>query len=128
MESCTSYPEFSAIALGIISNASANEDTPNLARPSALSKLSRRYFAQPTLYAPAPGTTTPLSIAFFTVPSQTCFLRAITASTTLLTTDRSADICDSRCSAVLTIQQEGVPIDNHMVEMQALKHRLGIDT
>merc|ERR1740115_169486 len=56
MESCTSYPEFSAIALGIISNASANEDTPNLARPSALSKLSRRYFAQPTSYAPAPGT------------------------------------------------------------------------
>merc|ERR1712086_1023811 len=28
MESCTSYPEFSAIALGIISNASANEDNP----------------------------------------------------------------------------------------------------
>lgn len=28
----------------------------------------------------------------------------------------------------MTIRQEGVPIDAHMVEMQALKHRLGIDT
>ena len=37
-------------------------------------------------------------------------------------------LTDIVVDAVLTIQQEGVPIDNHMVEMQALKHRLGIDT
>merc|ERR1711959_137854 len=44
----------------------------------------------------------------------------------------SEELCniltDIVVDAVLTIQQEGVPIDNHMVEIQAMKHRLGVDT
>merc|ERR1712086_516372 len=57
-------------------------------------------------------------------------LTSIARST--LQTKVSNELCthltDIVVDAVLTIQQEGVPIDNHMVEMQALKHRLGIDT
>jgi len=37
-------------------------------------------------------------------------------------------LTDIVVDAVLTIQQEGVPIDGHMVETQVMKHRLGVDT
>jgi len=51
---------------------------------------------------------------------------------TTLQTKVSEEMCtkltDIVVDAILTIQQEGIPIDTHMVEMQALKHRLGIDT
>jgi T-complex protein 1 subunit zeta len=51
---------------------------------------------------------------------------------TALRTKVSPEMCDVLTDivvdAVLTIQQEGVPIDAHMVEIQALKHRLGVDT
>merc|ERR1712166_179049 len=56
----------------------------------------------------------------------------MSAARTALRTKVSEELCELLTEivvdAVLTIQQEGVPIDNHMVEMQALKHRLGIDT
>jgi len=57
-------------------------------------------------------------------------LTSIARST--LQTKASEEMCthltDIVVDAILTIQQEGVPIDTHMVEMQALKHRLGVDT
>jgi T-complex protein 1 subunit zeta len=57
-------------------------------------------------------------------------LTSIARST--LQTKASDEMCvhltDIVVDAILTIQQEGVPIDTHMVEMQALKHRLGVDT
>eukprot|EP00656_Telonema_subtile_P017098 TRINITY_DN190_c0_g1_i2.p1 TRINITY_DN190_c0_g1~~TRINITY_DN190_c0_g1_i2.p1 ORF type:complete len:509 (-),score=127.04 TRINITY_DN190_c0_g1_i2:267-1793(-) len=54
------------------------------------------------------------------------------AARTSLRTKVSEELCgiltDIVVDAVLTIQQEGVAIDSHMVELQALKHRLGVDT
>jgi T-complex protein 1 subunit zeta len=54
------------------------------------------------------------------------------AARTSLRTKVSEELCtiltDIVVDAILTIQQEGVPIDNHMVEIQAMKHRLGVDT
>lgn len=37
-------------------------------------------------------------------------------------------LTDIVVDAVLTIQQEGVAIDGHMIETQVMKHRLGVDT
>eukprot|EP00657_Telonema_sp_P-1_P009827 TRINITY_DN405_c0_g1_i5.p1 TRINITY_DN405_c0_g1~~TRINITY_DN405_c0_g1_i5.p1 ORF type:complete len:540 (+),score=161.31 TRINITY_DN405_c0_g1_i5:196-1815(+) len=54
------------------------------------------------------------------------------AAQTSLRTKVSVELCeilaDIVVDAVLCIQQDGVPIDNHMIEIQALKHRLGVDT
>jgi T-complex protein 1 subunit zeta len=56
----------------------------------------------------------------------------LSVARTTLQTKVSPELCnlltDIVVDAILTIRQEGVPIDAHMVEMQALKHRLGIDT
>jgi T-complex protein 1 subunit zeta len=54
------------------------------------------------------------------------------AARSSLRTKVSDELCniltDVVVDSILTIQQEGVPIDSHMVEIQAMKHRLGVDT
>mmetsp|Transcript_50578 Transcript_50578/g.161824 ORF Transcript_50578/g.161824 Transcript_50578/m.161824 type:complete len:242 (+) Transcript_50578:193-918(+) len=75
--SCASYPPFSARTLGVTRSASAKASTPSLARPSTVFlTFSRRCRAAATSKAPAPGTTAPSSIVFFTArsPSRTASL------------------------------------------------------
>mmetsp|Transcript_18122 Transcript_18122/g.56230 ORF Transcript_18122/g.56230 Transcript_18122/m.56230 type:complete len:217 (+) Transcript_18122:276-926(+) len=82
--SCASKPPVSASVLGMVSSDSAKAATPSLTRPLTVGLiLLSRCCAAATSKAPAPGTTAPSSITFFTArrPSRTAsFICAMTWS------------------------------------------------